>query len=306
MEKLYVITTIYNPKGYQSRYKLYNDFKRYLSHFPNVVLVTVELAYGNQDFFVTEADDPNHIQLRGHQEFWCKENQINIAIKRLPPEAKNIAWVDADTIFLNPNWVQDTIDKLKTYKVVQMFSEYINLGPRNEFIGQKTPSFVAAWQHGEKFCDPQYESPIKGATGLAWAARKETLDQIGGLLDWMIVGSSDWYMAYALIGRIHETRTNEERIELQYMDDFQNLCDKYVNLSVGYVEGCAVHYWHGPKSKRGYGTRWKILFDNQFNPTTDLSYDAQGLYVVNPAKPLLLQQLSDYFASRDEDSKEHR
>jgi hypothetical protein len=89
---------------------------------------------------------------------------------------------------------------------------------------------------------------------------------------------------------------------LPKLSEFQAKCGEFVNLNVGYVDGCAIHYWHGPKSKRGYGTRWKILIDNGFDPDKDLTYDGNGLYIVNPTKTKMLEELKEYFASRDEDS----
>jgi len=301
-EKLYVVTCISNPESYKSRYKLYYDFKKYMNSFPDVVLCTVEMAFGDQSFVVTEeTESPNNInvQIRGNQSFWNKENLINIGISKLPLEAKYVAWVDADVIFINPSWVQDTISALQEHKVVQMFSEYINLGPKHQVLN-KSSSFIYAWKNSsEQVFDPNYGSAKKGVTGLAWAARREILQALGGLLDWMIVGSSDWYMAYSLIGKSKETNN-----QLPLLAVFQEKCDQVVDQDVGYVEGCAAHYWHGPKSKRGYNTRWKILVENKFDPETDLTKNWQGLYVVNPNKPEMLQQLSDYFKSRDEDSIE--
>ena len=69
-EKLYVITCIFNPENYQSRYKLYHNFEEYLKKFDNVELYTVELAIGGQDFAVTSENCPRHIQLRTNEVLW--------------------------------------------------------------------------------------------------------------------------------------------------------------------------------------------------------------------------------------------
>lgn len=327
-EKLYIVTSISNPSGYKSRYKLYHEFKKYLKQFKNVVLCVVELAVGDQEFGVTQYpaeiidDEVNvaylldenliEVRLRSDQVFWYKENMINIGIEQLPEDAKYIAWVDADVVFLNPNWVQDTIDALKEYPVVQMFGEYINLDSQNHVLNQ-ADGFIKTWIdhrdklfYAEKCVDNQYTGASKdnkkkvqkGVTGLAWAARRDVLEQLGGLLDWMIVGSSDWYMAYALIGLSEHTNNTFPLYKV-----FQDKCNAIVNNQVGYVRGCAVHYWHGSKKKRGYDTRWRILFENKFNPEIDLARDKNGLYRLNPEKPNLMAGLIAYFNSRDEDER---
>ena len=301
--KLYVVTCISNPRKYKSRYRLYLEFKKYMSKFPNVELYTVEHAFKDRPFEITEESDKYAIQVRGNQEYWHKENLLNIGISRLPKEAKYIAWVDADVTFLNPNWAEDTIAALEKHDFVQMFSEYIDLGPNGEIIGKMT-SFLQAYISGEEqIVDSRYNNGRKGATGLAWAATRDGLDRVGGLIDWCVVGSGDWHMAYCLIGKGVEIA--QDWFSPGYrtlLEKFQAKCDKHVQGNIGIVKGVAAHYWHGPKSKRGYGWRWNILRENQFDPVLDLTKDTQGLYIVNEEKTRLLVGLRDYFVSRDEDS----
>jgi len=299
---LYVVTCVSNPQRYKSRYRLYEEFKTYISQFSNVVLYTVELAFADRDFVVTDPYNPCDVQIRGDQEFWHKENLLNIGISRLPADAKYIAWVDADVQFLNPHWAEETMEQLQHYDFVQMFSEYVNLGPDHQVLNSAT-GFVAAHLNAPWVRDTRYAGGLKGTTGLAWAARREALNKIGGLIDWCITGSGDWHMAYCFQGRGVEISqgwlSGGYRTLLQ---KFQDNCDKYIHKNVGFVKGTAVHYWHGPKSKRGYGWRWKILKDNNFDPILDLKKDVQGLYIVNPEKHQMLHELREYFKSRKEDS----
>lgn len=300
-EKLYVVTCVFNPAEYESRYRLYREFKKYIEQFDNVVLVTVELAIGNQEFAVTDSEANFDIQLRTDQIYWNKENLINIGYQNLPPNAKYIAWVDADVVFLNPNWVQDTIDGLKEHKVVQMFSEYIDLDADHRHTGVAA-SFIKVWKDNrdglfsKKKTEDTYVNAKYGVTGLAWAARRDVLDNIGGLLDWLLTGASDWYMAYSLIGESHTTNN-----QLPELKDFQAKCDEFVGKDVGYISGTAVHYFHGNKKNRQYGTRWTILAHNNYSPTTDLTKREDGLYIVNREKTVMLEQLKQYFIDRKED-----
>jgi hypothetical protein len=126
-----VIAVISNPVRYRSRYDLYRAFEAYVSH-SGARLTTVELAYGQRPFEVTDPDNPRHVQLRTGHELWHKENLINLGIQRLPRNWEYVAWVDADVRFANPQWVQETLQELQHYQVVQLFSHAQDLGPRHE------------------------------------------------------------------------------------------------------------------------------------------------------------------------------
>jgi len=303
-EKLTVLTVISNPQQYQSRYRLYREFAKYMATHPNVEFYTVEHAFKNRPFEITEEGNPYHIQIRGDQEFWLKENLLNIGLTHLPASSQKVAWIDADVRFNNPNWVQDTLDALDHYKFVQMFSEYSDLGPNFEVISKST-SFMYALKTGSEKVVTPYGSLRKGATGLAWAGHRSTLLSLGGLFDQSIVGSGDWYLAYSLVGLGREAIP--DWVTPGFKASLQNLhyrCLRHVAGNVGYIKGSMLHYFHGKKSSRGYDWRERILKEHQFDPVFDLHKDAQGLYIVNPDKDKMLQDLGDYFRSRNEDSLE--
>lgn len=301
-DKLYVIAVISNPQQFKARYKLYREFAQYMRAFSNIEFYTVEMAFAGRAFEVTEEGNPYHIRVRGNQEYWVKESLINIGISKLPHHARKIAWIDADIKFLNPNWVQDTLDALDHYKFVQMFSEYIDLGPKGEVIA-KANGFVNTWKNAlEVIINPTYGKATKGATGLAWAGTREAIEAIGGIPDYTITGAGDFYLAYSLIGEAESVR--QPWFTSGYNTLFDKLkhdCDEYVQKCVGFVNGLAVHYWHGPKSKRGYGWRERILNEHRYDPIMDLKRDSQGLYIVNSKKQEMLRDLHEYFISRDED-----
>src|SRR5882672_4375394 len=81
---LYVITPIFNPVRYRSRWKNYKNFEKHILD-SGAHLVTIEFAFGNRAHVFTEAVHPNHtiIHVRTNNEIWIKENLINIAISRL-------------------------------------------------------------------------------------------------------------------------------------------------------------------------------------------------------------------------------
>jgi hypothetical protein len=101
-----VITILFNPIKYKSRYELYHKFDEHMTR-SGVVLLTVEcifdvdeeLGLPKQKFEITRSNDPRHLQVKAPSVLWLKENLINIAVKRLPLYIEYIAWLDADIEF---------------------------------------------------------------------------------------------------------------------------------------------------------------------------------------------------------------
>ena len=306
MSQLQVITTISNPARYESRYRLYRDFCVRMKSC-GASLYTIELAAEDQEFSVTESTNPFHFQLRSSHELWYKENLVNIAIGRLPSDWQYVAWVDADVSFARPDWVDETIRMLQQHAFVQMFSHVVDLGPRFEPL-RLDEGFAFRYARdrdqrlpGQGKVDPVTKSEI-GQPGYAWAARRDELTSVGGLIDWSIMGSNDYYMALALIGQVEPASTgmpdsNYAAMLLQW----QHKCEQHVHRDIGYVGTTLLHYWHGNRKHRGYETRWRILADHQFDPAIDLRKDTVGLLNLTDANPGLRDDIRSYFRARRED-----
>jgi hypothetical protein len=101
-----VITAIFNPVNYQSRYDHYRKFEAHMAQ-SGVQLITVECIFESaphfglprQNFEITRAGERHHIQVTAPSILWIKENLINIAVNRLPPNIEYIAWIDGDVEF---------------------------------------------------------------------------------------------------------------------------------------------------------------------------------------------------------------
>ena len=303
---LYVVIPIINPSRYRSRYGLYRDFAKYITD-AGAVLYTVEAAYGDRDFEITDASNPQHIRLRTNHEIWHKENLINIGVSRLPADWKYVAWIDADVQFARPDIVTETIHQLQHFSVVQMFAHSTDLGPRHEPLNA-FEGFVAQWiRHGGRASATMEEYSV-WHPGYAWACRRDAWDHLGGLIDFGIVGSADRYMAYGLVGEIAESLSPEI---LQACPTYADWCfewqaraESYIKRNIGFVDGLLLHYFHGSKKKRGYVNRSTILWDNGFDPAKDIKRDWQGLWQLTDQKIHLRDGLRAYFRSRDEDSTE--
>jgi hypothetical protein len=225
--KLNVVTTLSNPVRSRNRYHNYWLFEKAVQ-CAGAVLWTAEIAFGDRPFEVTQPDNPHHLQLRTRDELWHKENALNLMMARIPRDEKcgetYVAWVDADVTFSRPDWAQETLQLLQHYDVIQMFShaqdldhdespmEY-NLHQGFMYLYHKmlADPLVFAEVADQEDWDAYYPgfgqpgTPKGGAymhPGYAWAARMSSLEKVGMLMDWPILGSADWHMAWGLIGQM--------------------------------------------------------------------------------------------------------
>ena len=303
---LHVACAYSNPLRWRTRRVLMNDFRQHMQASPNVVLHAGELAYGERPFEVT-GEDPNDVQLRTSHELWHKENILNIVIRQFPPGWKYGAVIDADFHMTRRDWALEAIHQLQHFDFVQLFSSYTDLSAKHTPY-RVMPSFAWAMLHGGRpgvkpACYPYGSSTGgPGATGGAWAFRRSAFDAVGGLLDVCILGSADWHMAFGLAGRPNPA-PEANRCSRGYVEAVRRWQHRAAVLqqNIGCVENHAIHHFHGSKVFRGYGERWKILRDRDFNPEIDLVRDWQGIWQLAGNKPRLRDEIRAYFRARNED-----
>lgn len=357
-DKLYVVTVLFNPLRFRNRYFNYWTFENMVQK-SGAILYTAEVAFGDRHFEITDPNNPHHLQLRARdsQEIWLKENALNLLINRLPPEARYIAWLDADINFSRPDWAQETLHLLQHYSFLQLFSHAQDLDV-NYSPSTITPGFVYGKLTEEdtdfsknqnsnvdikvdtkairadlaktglegkclEECITEFEKCVERCSyygietkgkewkyrhpGFAHAARRSALDAVGGLIDWGVLGSSDWIMINALFGQVDRT-LNEG-----YSENFKKLCHiwqdralKEIRKNVGYLPGLITHSYHGEKKARNYDNRWRLLAQTKFDPLTDVKRDVQGLYQLNDDGSERFVQLRDglrkYGRLRNEDT----
>ncbi len=316
LPNLEVIAVISNPRQYQSRYELYKQFANDLKQQNvKVRLWTVELQHGMRPMEITHEYNENHIQLWTSGipgEIWHKENLLNYAINYLSrhvPEWRYVAWVDADFKF-EPDAFEKTVQALQLYDIVQMWSHLINLTPGGGVVSN---AVGISYMYGllQAGLNPTGEYPQwLGAPGGAWAARRESLNKIGGalgspLIDWMILGSGDLYFAEAINGLLHLGGGVDTKNLKLYNPMFVSSLETYQLTAISELKNTVRHLWHGRQKDRQYGTRGDILIKYQFNPYTDLKKDVSGIYqlVVNSERQIKLRDACRrYFATRNEDA----
>lgn len=296
---LYVVTSMFNPNRYRARYDLYWGFRKHVQDSGGH-LITVEAALRNRHHEVTECTDPNDIQVRTTSELWFKENLMNVGVTCLPEDWEYVAFVDADFLFTRPDWVTETIQQLQHFDAVQMFSN-LSYERHNHRVHGTLDGFAFLHCNGN---DYPLSYGHKGAVGGAWAFRRSAFEKLGGLLDCCILGSADWHMAFAMAMREDVHPDMNLKAAPEYLKAINRWRTRAAVLkgNIGYVEGHAIHHWHGPMAKRGYTWRSRILTGNQFDPLEDLTYDHQDVLHLADNKPKLRDDIRAYFRQRHEDS----
>jgi hypothetical protein len=312
-DQLFAVTAFFNPRRFRSRPRLYHAFKKHMED-SGVKLLTVEVAFGDRPFEVTDPFDLWNVQLRTGTELWHKERALNIGLDRvrqIAPKAKYLAWIDADVTFIRPDWVQETIQQLQHHPVIQLFGDVVNLGPEGHVQWTASSTFRAFFWMSQKLDGGKfYEGDDKGGhPGLAWAATSEALDHLGGLIDFCIAGSGDSHMANSLKG--HWNRG----VGVDFQKDLNGFSEGFVALlrrwgarasdfhaNIGFVPGTIAHHWHGKSSERGYKPRMDILQTYKFDPAEDLVKDEQGLWRYLGNKPEMEAAIRRTMILRNEDS----
>lgn len=320
LQHLVVCLPYANPVRYKSRPRLYKLIAENMAE-AGAHVITTEAIFGERPPEVTDKNNPRHLQVRGVDELWLKENTLNLAINhasKLFPDWKYLAWVDADVMPMTgsvKHWLMETVQQLQHYHVVQMFKHAVDLGPNGEIISAPMESFMSKYIHSGCV------KPIKGGfwegsyymehghPGYAWSATREALDNMSGpmggpLIEFAILGAADRHMALGLVGCMEQSFEHLNKEYRHALMQWQVRADRWIKRDVGYVPGSLYHFFHGPKRARGYTDRWKILRDNSFDPMLDLTRDAQGLLKLetwDERQIKLRDQIRAYFRSRSED-----
>jgi hypothetical protein len=299
-----VVTTLFNAARWRTRWKHYEDFARRVDQAGGL-LYTVEVAFGDRAFVLEPGE--RIIQFRTDTELWLKENAINVGVQFVTadnPQWTKVAWVDADMRFARDDWADETKHRLEHYDIVQMWSQYVDVDANYELVNKPIPSFIGVYASGKPRKEVKmhgYRYGYPGAPGLAWACTRHAWDTFGGLLDVTILGAGDWYMAHALVDELSVDPRNHPA----YVKAIKGWRDRALLLrkNVGVVPGLALHYWHGPKALRKYGTRETILIDEQYDPTAHLTKNAAGLWEFNQFTPITLRdRVRNYLHERNEDA----
>lgn len=302
-EAVWAITSFFNPAGYRRRLLNYRQFHAALQ----VPLATIELSFDDR-WELNGSDADILVRVTDGDVMWQKERLLNLLIKRLPPECKYVAWLDSDVLFQDPGWPRQATEILTSVPLTQLFTTLSHLdqdGNRSTNI-PLMPSTAAAVHAGRpaSVVLQTANDTLYGPTGrgMAWAARRDLLEQ-HGFYDSCVVGGGDTALLGAAYG-VPEMLANKWSMHPAQRERYLRWAHAFhrdVGSNVGTLPGEIHHLWHGNLDDRHYLKRHIDLVGHGFDPTKDIRLGINGAWRWASHKPEMHALVKDYFHSRNED-----
>lgn len=242
-DDLWIVTTYYNPAGYRTKRENYEHFAAPI-RAAGIPLVTAECAFGAEPFEL--AAGPDVIQVRGRDVMWMKERLINLAIARLPDHVTKVAWLDADILFTNPAWAQETSALLDCWPLAQPHDRVGRMARGQlTFAGRTRRSFACQLRRRPE--SAHLAAAAHGQPGIAWAARRDLIEK-HGLYDAAILDGGDELFAHAAGGGLNSRC--DRGITGAHLRHRPRLLDKGLNrlLRIPWPRWLAVRYLARPQS----------------------------------------------------------
>lgn len=294
---LAAVCCYFNPSHYRSRYQNYLRFAAGLDQ-AKVPLLTIELVFGDDSF---ELDDlPGIVRLRTKDVMWQKERLLQIAVGQVARKGiDKVAWLDADVIFDDADWLSQATRKLDDVPVCQLFSTVI----QDPAFGARGQQQGAAARYGE------IGSIAGGAPGYAWAARTALVQEVG-LYDRCIIGGGDTAFLLGCLCSSAQPRWARMVWDQPFWSSASGAFQEHyirwarrlggiVRGQIGHLDGTIRTLFHGTVEDRDYRDRYRWL--RRFDPVRDIQLDDSGCWRWATDRPDMHQSVRRYFASRRED-----
>ena len=316
---LHVIGVYSNPYQTLVRPRLVRQWLQ-VAQRSGASVMLVEHAFGDRSYEFSQAEMPDVtlVQIRGRQEHWLQYAMYNAGIARLPDHARYVCIQDTDVEHVRDDWALAALHMLQHNMVGQTWGTSVDMDPSFDITpnehGNEVDIDVGCGPYAPPWSRVMLQPKAKdwrSHTGYSNVFRREVLNGIGRLPDWLIAGSSDWHMWLGFSGRLRTMCMDAlkddgaQKYSQGYYDmllHFADLCDQHVRMDIGCVPGMLRHHWHSSKKRRFYGGREQILTEAKFDPQRDLVYDGYGMPTLCTHKPALREGLRRYLRRRNEDS----
>lgn len=300
-DKLYVITTFFNPANFKSLLRNYYIFRENLLKSKNVELLTVELSFNGEFQIVGD----NVFRLYSDSVMWQKERLINYGISKLPSDCRFFGWFDCDILFLNQDWAEISIDILKKGAIITQPFKKVYFAPKNE--AEFSPFYKCQqgvlwqykihknWLERRKSKELGFSSP-----GFAWCVNSDEFKRVG-LYDRCITGSADTFLVDCLLGSndIHGYSSKTTKSMDLDMDLYRDKVKSF-GLRIDYSPVDVLHLYHGSIPNRNYMSRHEILQKHEYDPKTDIKLE-NDVFEWDSDKVGMHEDIKRYFFDRKED-----
>lgn len=329
---LWAVSAYFNTAGARSRVRNHRCMRR---HLP-IPLLTVEWSPTGAFELEAGRDADVLVQVSGGDVLWQKERLLNVGFAALPAEVGAVAWVDASVVLVHDDWPAAAAAVLEQHPVAQGFAQlhYLDAAATAALAGgaaapaellarstsdRATPAsarlaaehgveaLVAADVEGHATMDiPVEATRLPRNPGVAWLARREVLDRIGGLYDRAVVGSGDWLFLLAALGVARPWLEAVGPLGYGYLarSGYPAWADQVaaaLDGDVGWVEADALHLFHGRLADRRYKVRHPDFDALGVDIDADLQLTAHGVWSLVPPRPDVAAHVAGYLAGRDED-----
>lgn len=286
---LAVVTCHWNPAGWANLRRNYLRFLHEMAWW-GLPTFSAEVAFAGQAFPTSDAF--LQIEAGDQHRLWQKERLINRVVELLPDCYDQVAWIDADVLFLDHCWPDRVSDMLQEHPVVQLWDSW----HCTDHAGRVTEVLRSVGDRGERYTSKEQSSP-----GGAWAARRDVFP----LYDRMIVGSGDAMMLEAWIGQRKST-CMERSTPAMAADYAAWSAEAYEKVAgdIAVLPGHTVHLYHGSRRRRQYRDRWEPVIAAGYDPRRHVTIDDTGLLAWTDEAPQQLRSwVAGYFGSRQEDEQ---
>jgi hypothetical protein len=237
-----------------------------LAHIPVYI---GEVAYKDEPFALEPSQTT--YQYRTNSIMFYKENIMAQLIDKLPDTFTKIVLLDADILFVDPDWYRKISDALDTCTVVQPFFRAFQLD-MSFHLGNTKHSIFSDENNTHQ--------------GYVWAFQRSWLREYP-LFEHSLIGGGDTVLYNNVIN--YRTARDEHRM----------LCD-YVNIDI-------LHLPHGTLQNRQYGSRHtmiqQMLSRHKLATISDaVDRTSDGIFEWNPSyRSDMNEVLLTYFQNRDDD-----
>jgi hypothetical protein len=254
---------------------VWNYYKR-----KGLPIFVLELVFGDNEPEFTKA-----FHVRGTSPMFHKERLCRLLETRIPRRYTKIAFLDADILFPDDSWYEETSKLLNSHDVVHPFStaDWLDLTYKKaEF---RRDSVV-------KMPGPKWDFTFH--PGFAWAFRRDWYRKVG-FYDWAVSGSGDTLSSAHWLSK--EFPSGFKSLPRAMKESYADYCQT-PRPRIAFRKGLVQHLYHGSRKNRQYAERHKLL-DVDMDIRDMIRLNKDGVYEWK--EPVWGELFHLYFKGRDDD-----